>query len=68
MPWFGQRWIDRILGRRANDPAGRPGGGGPPTEEGDAAGGVSPSDVEEGATAARDETYARHEPFHPPGG
>jgi hypothetical protein len=67
MTFFAKNWFDRLLGR------GRQAGG-------DAAGEraqtfdareaarepASPTDVEEGATAARDET-TRNEPMPPPG-
>ncbi len=69
MPWFRQTWLDRIRGRGRRQEA--------DTEAQRAAARVeaqeteqpvSVSDIEEGATAARDENVVRHEPFHPPGG
>ena len=69
MPWFGQTWLDRIRGRgraeRAEPEAERAAARADAPETAEP---VGPSDIEEGASAARDENVIRHEPFHPPGG
>jgi hypothetical protein len=65
--FFARDWFDRLLGRRG----GKPRGAGERTaafEEREAARrATAPSDIEEGATAARDETAGKRTPMPPPG-
>jgi hypothetical protein len=63
MGFFARRWFDRVLGRRTDaDETART------LEEREAAREpVTPSDLEEGASAARDEATLQHQPMPPPG-